>query len=129
MKDAILVLNTGSSSVKFFVFIVDSDALRSELRGQLDGLFTSPRFVARNAIDKVVALPLDSQQISPCEIDAFEVRGKARAGQLGSGETATQEPALHESASEVTVCEVAIYMPQSHPTVRERIWVPGSRNH
>ncbi len=55
MKDAILVLNTGSSSVKFSVFVVDTQALKLELRGQLDGLFTSPRFVARDPSGKVIA--------------------------------------------------------------------------
>jgi len=55
MKDAILVLNAGSSSVKFSVFVVESNALGLELRGQLEGLFTSPRFVARNSSGKVIA--------------------------------------------------------------------------
>jgi acetate kinase len=55
MKDAILVLNAGSSSVKFSVFVVESNALELELRGQLEGLFTSPRFVARNPGGKIIA--------------------------------------------------------------------------
>ena len=55
MKDAILVLNAGSSSVKFSVFAVEGNALESHVRGQLDGLFTSPRFVARNAGGKLIA--------------------------------------------------------------------------
>jgi acetate kinase len=55
MKDAILVLNAGSSSVKFSVFVVESNALELELRGQLEGLFTSPRFVARNPSGKIIA--------------------------------------------------------------------------
>ena len=55
MKDAILVLNAGSSSVKFSVFVVESNAPRLELHGQLEGLFTSPQFVARNPGGKVVA--------------------------------------------------------------------------
>lgn len=55
MKDAILVLNSGSSSVKFSVFVVESNALELELRGQLEGLSTSPRFVAKNPDGKVIA--------------------------------------------------------------------------
>ncbi|HXI53912.1 MAG TPA: acetate/propionate family kinase [Candidatus Saccharimonadales bacterium] len=55
MKDAILVLNSGSSSVKFSVFVVERDALKMELRGQLESLLTSPRFVARNCAGKVIA--------------------------------------------------------------------------
>ena len=55
MKEAILVLNSGSSSVKFSVFVVESNALKLQLRGQLEGLFTSPRFVAKDPMGKVVA--------------------------------------------------------------------------
>ncbi len=47
MADAILVLNAGSSSLKFSVFL-DGDPPRSLVRGQLEGLFTRPRFVARD---------------------------------------------------------------------------------
>jgi acetate kinase len=54
MNDAILVINAGSSSVKFSVFIADKDSLELKLRGQLEGLFTSPRFVAKDADGKVV---------------------------------------------------------------------------
>jgi acetate kinase len=55
MKDAILVLNSGSSSVKFSVFVVERNTLELELRGQLESLFTSPRFVAKNPSGKVIA--------------------------------------------------------------------------
>ena len=48
MSDALLVLNAGSSSLKFSVFL-DEDPPRPLLRGQLEGLLTQPRFVARNA--------------------------------------------------------------------------------
>jgi acetate kinase len=47
MADAILVLNTGSSSLKFSVFL-DGEPPEPLLRGQLEGLFTRPRFVARD---------------------------------------------------------------------------------
>ena len=47
MADAILVLNAGSSSLKFSVF-VDGEPPEPLLRGQLEGLFTQPHFVARN---------------------------------------------------------------------------------
>jgi acetate kinase len=48
MAGAILVLNAGSSSVKFSVFLDEDDPPRSLLRGQLDGLGGRPRFVARS---------------------------------------------------------------------------------
>jgi acetate kinase len=43
MIDVILVLNAGSSSIKFRVFEVGSE-LRLVLRGQVDGLYTGARF-------------------------------------------------------------------------------------
>ncbi|HEY7554814.1 MAG TPA: acetate/propionate family kinase [Candidatus Binatia bacterium] len=47
MSDALLVLDAGSSSLKFSVFL-DEEAPQPLLRGQLEGLLTQPRFVARN---------------------------------------------------------------------------------
>jgi acetate kinase len=48
MSDALLVLNAGSSSLKFSVFL-NEEPPRPLLRGQLEGLLTQPRFAARNA--------------------------------------------------------------------------------
>jgi acetate kinase len=53
MADAILVLNAGSSSLKFSVFL-GGKPLTPLLRGQLEGLFTAPRFIARNAAGATV---------------------------------------------------------------------------
>ncbi len=47
MADAILVLNAGSSSLKFSVFL-NRERPELLLRGQLEGLFTRPYFVARD---------------------------------------------------------------------------------
>jgi acetate kinase len=47
MANAILVLNAGSSSLKFSVFL-DGAPPEPVLRGQLEGLFTQPRFVVRD---------------------------------------------------------------------------------
>jgi len=49
MADAILVLNAGSSSLKFSVFLSQGDALTPWLKGQAEGLYTSPRFIAKDA--------------------------------------------------------------------------------
>jgi acetate kinase len=46
MADVILVLNAGSSSIKFSAFDARSDDLALVLRGQIEGLFATPRFVA-----------------------------------------------------------------------------------
>ena len=49
MADAILVLNAGSSSIKFSVFLEDGAQLQERLRGQVEGLYTEPRFRAADA--------------------------------------------------------------------------------
>ena len=53
MADAILVLNAGSSSLKFAVFVA-GEPPEPLLRGQLEGLFTQPHFVARDHADSVI---------------------------------------------------------------------------
>jgi len=47
MIDVILVVNAGSSSLKFEVFAVRPDgALSRQVRGRVDGIGTHPRLVA-----------------------------------------------------------------------------------
>jgi acetate kinase len=46
MSDHIGVLNSGSSSIKFSIFVVDGDELLPRIRGQIEGLFTAPHFIA-----------------------------------------------------------------------------------
>jgi acetate kinase len=53
MADAILVLNAGSSSLKFSVFL-DRERPELLLRGQIEGLFTQPHFVARDPAGNAV---------------------------------------------------------------------------
>lgn len=54
MGDAILVLNAGSSSIKFRKFVTDGDTLRLELKGALEEIHGRARFRARDPDDKVV---------------------------------------------------------------------------
>jgi acetate kinase len=54
-RDAILVLNAGSSSIKLAVFAERGSDLSLELRGQTDGLYTMPCFDARDPTGRVVA--------------------------------------------------------------------------
>ncbi|MBN9118684.1 MAG: acetate/propionate family kinase [Planctomycetes bacterium] len=49
MSDAILVLNAGSSSLKFSIFEVGRGADGLLARGQIEGIGTAPRFVLRGA--------------------------------------------------------------------------------
>lgn len=53
MSDAILILNAGSSSLKFSVYR-DTDPPELLLRGQLEALLTEPRFVARDATGRIL---------------------------------------------------------------------------
>jgi acetate kinase len=47
MSDAIVVLNAGSSSIKFSLFLERGGELASDVRGQIEGIYTAPRFVAK----------------------------------------------------------------------------------
>jgi acetate kinase len=49
MANVILVLNAGSSSIKFSVFDAAGASLPLLMKGQVEGLYTSPRFVAKDA--------------------------------------------------------------------------------
>jgi acetate kinase len=48
MADAIIVINAGSSSLKFSLFVVRGDDLALDVRGQIEGLYTAPRFEAKD---------------------------------------------------------------------------------
>jgi acetate kinase len=53
--DAILVVNAGSSSVKFQIFgIAEAGALRRVVKGQIDGIATRPRLAAKAADGSVL---------------------------------------------------------------------------
>jgi acetate kinase len=54
-KDAILVLNAGSSSIKLAVFAQRPGELVLELRGEVQGLYTAPHFQAHDPIGRLVA--------------------------------------------------------------------------
>ena len=60
MDGAILVLNAGSSSVKFSLHVAAPDGtLPARIEGQVEGLGASPRFVARRGDGERVARDLD----------------------------------------------------------------------
>ncbi len=48
MNNAVIVLNAGSSSLKFSIYQVDAEELSLVARGQVEGLGTSPRFKAKD---------------------------------------------------------------------------------
>jgi acetate kinase len=54
MNDAIVVLNAGSSSLKFSVFAQRDGNFDLIARGQAEGLYTAPRFVAKDSAGKLL---------------------------------------------------------------------------
>ena len=54
MSDVIVVLNAGSSSFKFSLFELAPAGLALLARGQAEGLYTAPRFVAKDGAGTVV---------------------------------------------------------------------------
>ncbi|HKA41355.1 MAG TPA: acetate/propionate family kinase [Burkholderiales bacterium] len=55
MTSAILVLNAGSSSIKFRLFTEHSGELAAGIRGQIEGIHTAPHFIARDAEGRLLA--------------------------------------------------------------------------
>jgi acetate kinase len=49
MSNAIVVLNAGSSSIKFSLFLGREGGLQSDLRGQIEGLYTQAHFASKAA--------------------------------------------------------------------------------
>jgi len=54
MTDAVLVLNAGSSSIKFSVFLDKGGEPEFMVGGQIEGLYVAPRFSARDAAGKSI---------------------------------------------------------------------------
>jgi acetate kinase len=55
MADAIVVVNAGSSSIKFSLFANRGRDLELEVRGQAEGIYTAPHFVAKKRDGAIVA--------------------------------------------------------------------------
>src|SRR3954451_17072881 len=55
MPDTILVANAGSSSIKFQLFDIVGDTLDLSLKGQVEGIGSHPRLIARDKQGEVVA--------------------------------------------------------------------------
>jgi len=54
MSEAIAVLNAGSSSIKFSLFALRGQQLELALRGQIEGIYTAPHFVAYDPAGKLL---------------------------------------------------------------------------
>ena len=67
MSDAIIVLNAGSSSLKFSIYQISHDELNLVARGQCEGIGTSPRFKAKDRVGSVLA----SESLTPGPTKGF----------------------------------------------------------
>ncbi|HEY9198806.1 MAG TPA: acetate/propionate family kinase [Gammaproteobacteria bacterium] len=81
---SILVINAGSSSLKFSLFRIDaSEHLRLAARGQIDGVGTRPRLSVKDA---------EGGKLIACDYSAAEVGGVADAIQLAGAWLREQFP-------------------------------------
>jgi acetate kinase len=55
MADAIAVVNAGSSSIKFSLFAEADGGLELKARGQVEGIYTAPHFIAKNSAGALLA--------------------------------------------------------------------------
>jgi acetate kinase len=55
MADAIAVVNAGSSSIKFSLFAEADGGLELKARGQVEGVYTEPHFIAKNSAGALLA--------------------------------------------------------------------------
>ncbi|HBG93830.1 MAG TPA: acetate kinase [Chromatiaceae bacterium] len=55
MNELILTLNAGSSSIKFALYEVDGNVPRPSVKGQVEGIGTSPRFIAKEPAGQLLA--------------------------------------------------------------------------
>jgi acetate kinase len=55
MPDVIAVVNAGSSSIKFSIFVVRDDHEEVLVRSQAEGIYTAPRFIAKDGKGKVLS--------------------------------------------------------------------------
>jgi acetate kinase len=86
--DTILVVNAGSSSVKFQVFAVDAGVLKRRIKGQMDGVGTRPRLRASGA---------DGEAIVDREYDVQTISSVPAALQA-AGAWLREEQSLHPTA-------------------------------
>ena len=90
MSDSVLVLNAGSSSVKFQLFgILTQDHLELRVKGYVDGLGTRPRLVAKN-IDGATLIdasycPTDVNTVSVALERAIRFLREQTGGRLPAG--------------------------------------------
>jgi acetate kinase len=94
--DTILVVNAGSSSVKFQIFAIEGEGrLRRQIKGQMDGIGTRPRLRATGASDDPMAdraYPIESVPDVPA---ALAVAGGWLRDEIGINPIAVGHRVVH----------------------------------
>ena len=89
MSDTILVINAGSSSIKFELFAVANDAqLDRRLRGQIEGIGSRPHLFARDGEGKVLVDEVSASARVP-DVPAAIERLQAWIKEIGRGRAPT----------------------------------------
>src|ERR1700754_1960334 len=93
--DSVLVVNAGSSSLKFQVFSTGAERLSSVIRGQVDGIGTRPRLRATKADNTVLV----DQNYEPAQVSnlgaAIQVAGAMLREKHGVNFTAVGHRVVH----------------------------------
>jgi len=55
VPNALVVVNSGSSGVKFSLFLMRGSEVELDLHGQIEGIYTAPRFVAKRHDGTLIA--------------------------------------------------------------------------
>ena len=97
MSDTILVINAGSSSIKFYLYDIDDKAaLAPRLGGQLEGIGTShPRLRVRDAAGQTLVERDIAPSHAPDVPNGQEVVGTWLSGHLGGAPLAVGHRVVH----------------------------------
>src|SRR6516165_10119570 len=83
MAETVLVINAGSSSIKFQLFDIAHDPLRLRIKGQIEGIGARPRLLANNAAGKILidqTWPPADVESAPEALDKVVVFLRAQIG-------------------------------------------------
>jgi acetate kinase len=108
VSDAILVLNAGSSSLKFTEFVIVGDALETKVSGNLEELYGYARFRARDANGRVLGEHAWRDDAPPQHAGALEFLFEWLQGHAGDALLAVGHRVVHggtEFAAPVLVNE------------------------
>ena len=107
MADHVLVLNAGSSSVKFAVYGRDANGWRDEVRGQVEGIGTAPKFSAKDAagqtlVDEKLGVEVGDARAALGELAAWLRKQFPNAKLVGVGHRVVHGGSRHVAPALVT---------------------------